>query len=359
MDIKNLYVYLDFTFDDVKAGRIVIELFKNVVPRTVENFRALCTGEKGVGKQGKPLHLKGTKIHRVIPQCMVQGGDIIKGDGTDGESIYGKYFDSENFELKHTEIGMVGMVTNGKNKNSSQFYITTVPCTHLDSQNVVFGKVVRGLDTVIEMSEIPRINDIPQQDITISNCGEFGPNESWKIEEDDGTMDVYPPWPSDWNISLEKTVVLNAILNINESGKMYFNDQKFLDAERKYKKTLRYIDWYLLKSKIRNDIDILQLRNTALLNLTAVRLMLNKNKEVIEHCNELLKICPDNGKAYYRRARAKLALKEYDEALSDLKIAYKLHPNDRNIKNMFEVTKNRKRNYLTREKIFISKIFNQ
>lgn len=355
------FVYLDFAFNNVKAGRVVIELFSDVVPKTTENFRALCTGEKEIGSQGKLLHFKGSTIHRVISQCMVQGGDIINGDGTGGESIYGEYFPEENFTLKHAEPGIVGMSPNGRNKNSSQFYITTVPCTHLDNTNVAFGKVVRGLDVIIEMSEIPRVNDVPQQNIVISNCGEFQLNVPWNLGENDGTVDVYPPWPSDWDEpDVDDEFITRVINNINDSGNVFYYKQKFLDSERKYKKVIRYIDWYLEKTKhteSRNAIS--KLRNNALLNLTAVRLKINKNKEAVEHCNEILKSCPDNGKAYYRRGRAKLALKEYDDALKDLKIAYKIHPNDKHIKNTFEVAKNRKRTYLTKERVFFAKIFNQ
>ncbi|XP_050297610.1 peptidyl-prolyl cis-trans isomerase D [Anthonomus grandis grandis] len=356
---KECYVFLDFAFNKVKAGRVVIKLYKDIVPKTAENFRGLCTGENGIGHQGKRLHYKGTRIHRVIPQCMVQGGDIIYGNGTGGESIYGQYFPSENHELKHTEEGMVGTSNNGLNKNSSQFYITTVPCPHLDDENVIFGKVVKGLDIIKDMSEIPRVNDIPQEEILITDCGVLKPNEPWNYEENDGSADVYPPWPNDWEGTLNKEVVNEVINNINESGNTYFYEGKYLDAERKYKKVLRYIAWYLEKTNNKRGTDFSDIRNAALLNLTAVKLKINRNKEALEFCNEIIKENPCNGKAYYRRARAKLGLKEYDEALKDLKIAYKIHPNDIHIKTAFETTKKKKLNYLKREKIFFSRVFSQ
>ncbi|XVE99030.1 hypothetical protein REPUB_Repub03eG0161400 [Reevesia pubescens] len=142
--MSNPKVFFNILIGKAKAGQILIELFADVVPKTAKNFLALCTGEKGIGISGKPLHCKGSTFHRIITSFMCQGGDFTKGNGTGGESIYGIKFVDKNFKLKHIGHGCLSIANAGPNTNGSQFFICTERTTWLDGKHVVFGKVVDG-----------------------------------------------------------------------------------------------------------------------------------------------------------------------------------------------------------------------
>ena len=171
--MPNPKVYFDMSVGGAAAGRIVMELFSDVTPKTAENFRALCTGEIGVGKSGKPLHYKGSAFHRVIPGFMCQGGDFTAGNGTGGESIYGNKFPDENFVKKHTGLGILSMANAGKNTNGSQFFICTAKTEWLDGKHVVFGQVVEGLDIVKAIEGVGSSSGRTSKPVVIADCGQL------------------------------------------------------------------------------------------------------------------------------------------------------------------------------------------
>ncbi|XP_068596142.1 peptidyl-prolyl cis-trans isomerase D [Brachionichthys hirsutus] len=330
----NPRVFFDVDIGDKRAGRIVFELFADIAPKTAENFRALCTGEKGTGTStGKPLHFKGSSFHRIIKKFMIQGGDFSNHNGTGGESIYGEKFEDENFHYKHDKVGLLSMANAGPNTNGSQFFITTVPTPHLDGKHVVFGQVLKGMGVVNTLESLETKDDAPVKPCVVADCGEHKDGDSWGAALDDGTGDAHPDFPEDSDVNLQDAdQVLSVAEDLKNIGNSLFKSQDWKAAAGKYSKALRYLE--ASGEELGGEELLQKLEPTALschLNTAACMLKMQQWQEALESCNNALAINQANAKALFRRAQAWQGLKEYRKAMTDLKAAQGIAPEDKAI----------------------------
>ncbi|KAH6767122.1 peptidyl-prolyl cis-trans isomerase / cyclophilin-40 / rotamase [Perilla frutescens var. hirtella] len=355
--------FLDISIGDELEGRIVVELYDDVVPKTAENFRALCTGEKGIGPNtGVPLHYKGSRFHRVIKSFMVQGGDISAGDGTGGESIYGLKFEDENFELKHERKGMLSMANSGPNTNGSQFFITTTRTSHLDGKHIVFGRVIKGMGVVRSIEHVTiGESDCPAVDVVISDCGEIPEGA------DDGTAnffrdgDLYPDWPVDLDEnSTELSWWITTVDSIKGYGNEHFKKQDYKMALRKYRKALRYLDVCWEKEGIDEADKSLYLRKMKaqiFTNSSACKLKLGDLKGALLDTDFAMRDGGNNAKALFRQGQAHVALNDIDAAVESFRKALELEPNDGAIKKEFAAAKRKIADRRDQERKAYSKMF--
>ncbi|CAH2055921.1 unnamed protein product, partial [Iphiclides podalirius] len=355
---RNPFVFLDIAIDG-EQGRIVVELRADIVPKTAENFRALCTGEKGIGVNGKPLHYKGVRFHKAVSQFMVQGGDIINGDGTGGESIYGPTFEDENFKLEH-EAGVLSMANQGRpHTNGSQFCLTSVPCPQLDGRNVAFGRIRAGLGLLAEIQSCADEDGRPTVECLIENCGELEDPDNWDVCCRDGTSDRLPEYPEDYHcdgISVEEWI--SGVSGVKSSGNAYFGRARYKTAARKYLKCLRYLS-HLSHSMPSVYREIATYTHQCNLNLAACYTKLGDYRACVKYCTQVLHADAGNEKALYRRGQANFALKNYESALSDLKQVSALSPGNRAAQKLLEEVRATNRSYNETQKQRLSKFFRE
>lgn len=357
----NVHVFFDVRIGDETVGRIVFELFADVVPKTAENFRSLCTGEKGVdAASGKPLHYLGCVFHRVVPKFMVQGGDFTRGDGTGGVSIYGEKFQDENLTQKHDVPGLLSMANAGPDTNGSQFFITTVPCPHLDGKHVVFGRVRKGFGVVSRIESVRADDTRPIDICVIENCGQFEPGQDFGVIEFDSTEDVYPSFPEDSDLDFSQIEAIKEVAEkIKSSGNSYFKRGDYELAARKYKKALNYLNRIHDTNELSGDDEnkIVAITLHCILNSAASKLKLKQYDSALEDCDEALEIEANNPKALYRRGQAHHGNCDYERSLTDLQAAQKLAPHDKAIVSEIAAVKGEIQAYKTREKQAYAKMF--
>ncbi|KAI0468112.1 cyclophilin-like domain-containing protein [Xylaria cf. heliscus] len=363
---KRSFVFFDITIGKKAAGRVTFELYDDIVPKTAENFRALCTGEKGLGKSGKPLSYKGSAFHRVIKQFMIQGGDFTEGNGTGGESIYGAKFDDENFELKHEKPFLLSMANAGPGTNGSQFFVTTVPTPHLDGKHVVFGEVKTGRSVVRQIENLPtQGSDKPVHDAVITDCGQLTGPATEEAKAADPLGDAYEDFPEDETASapLDAAKVLQIASDCKEFGNKAFKAGDILTGLEKYQKGLRYLNEEPDLREVDEDIKakLASLRFTLNCNSALLNLKLEAWEDAERSAASALAVPgisdAEKGKALYRRGLAFIKLKDEEEAVKALQEARKLVPNDAAIAKELDTVKKQAAARVAKEKAAYKKFF--
>ncbi|KAJ2746011.1 peptidyl-prolyl cis-trans isomerase cpr6 [Coemansia sp. BCRC 34301] len=364
---QNPRVFFDVSIGGTPAGRVVMELYADKVPKTAENFRALCTGEKGEGKKGKPLHFKGSSFHRVIKDFMIQGGDFTDANGTGGESIYGEKFQDEAFPYAHDRPFLLSMANAGPNTNGSQFFITTVNTPHLDNKHVVFGQVLKGRYVVRAIEATPTgDSDKPLETVTIEHCGEL------QEGEDDGCTpaDGVPEDPEDYGVEgdIPPESLLRVGAQMKDEGNAEFKQGDLPAAVAKYTKGLRYLREIPIFDADNDPNDTLRpqfvtLKVPIMLNRAMCYLKLAQPAAAVTDCTIVLEYQDkevsdkDRTKALYRRGTARRHLKMYENSREDLVAAKELDPADKAISNELILVDRAIQEREKKEKQMYSKLF--
>ncbi len=361
---KRSKVFFDISIEGKPAGRLTFELFNDVVPKTVENFRALCTGEKGDGSSGKPLTYKASPFHRVIKDFMLQGGDFTAGNGTGGESIYGSKFEDENFDLKHETPFLLSMANAGVGTNGSQFFITTVATPHLDGKHVVFGKLTSGKSLVRRIERGPTTSeDKPMKPVLISDCGELPADYDPLEMNNDGSGDNYEEYPQDYEGDKSVEALHSIGSKLKEIGLTQYKVNDLSLGIEKFQKALRYTASSTINQETDPKLAADMKRLTISLNLN-IALLANKMErwsDARHACTAVLQSVDtspdDRAKAYFRRGQAYMGSKNESQAIEDFQAASKLKPSDAAIQTELHSAKRREEEYAKKQKAAYGKFF--
>ena len=377
---ENPVVYFDIAFGDEQpsrpgGNRIVLELYADRVPKTAENFRALCTGEKGTSSSGARLAYAGSGFHRVINGFMIQGGDFTRGNGTGGESIYGEKFEDENLELKHDTPFLLSMANAGPGTNGSQFFITTVPTPHLDGRHVVFGRVLVGKDVVRRIEKEPTdASDRPQRPIVIKDSGSFtaeqlaDPSFDFGIKAD-ATGDDFAEFPEDARVDVEEhpDAALDTAKALKDIAARCIGAGDWATALAKYQKALRYLNVHPRMpdshaSDAKFVAEFAAVRTAVQLNgaLSALKTSPAQPAVAITLASAVIDrgVAPaELAKAHFRRALALSAGKRDDEAAADLATALTHAPGDAGIIRAQKELDERRRVRVAKQRAAFSKMF--
>lgn len=364
--------YFDISIGGTPKGRIVFELYKDVVPKTAENFLKLCEGKSGMAKSKPdvPLSYKGSIFHRVIKDFMIQFGDFTNFDGTGGESIYGEKFEDENFEIKHDKPFLLSMANAGPNTNGSQAFITCVPTPHLDGKHVVFGEVIEGkrLVRLIEKQQTEDGTDKPMHDVKVEGCGLLPddyevPADAEQTPTDEFGDNYEDSLKDDAKVDLKKVeTVIKAIETVKDIGTKQFKEQNYEVALDKYKKCDKFLKEYFPDDLNEEDMKkINDFKVTVPLNIAIAALKTKDYRSVMVACSEVLYAeaadAKAKAKALYRRGLAYYHVNDTDMALADLEMATTFQPNDAAIAKAINDTIKKRKQETEKQKKSLSKMF--